>query len=103
MKHNVAPGAKDGNTNNFNFTFDVYEPYSMGMFLQSMKVAAVNAGYPSYLVETPYLLVLEFKGMKDNGAMLTSTSKLTRFFTIRINEIRKNINRSGIFINFKVW
>ena len=34
MKHNVAPGAKDGNTNNCNITFDVYEPYSMGMFLQ---------------------------------------------------------------------
>jgi hypothetical protein len=95
MKHNVAPGAKDGNTNNFNFTFDVYEPYSMGMFLQSMKVAAVNAGYPSYLVETPYLLVLEFKGMKDNGAMLASTAKLTRFFTIRINQIEFKVDEGG--------
>ena len=95
MKHNVAPGAKDGNTNNFNFTFDVYEPYSMGMFLQSMKVAAVNAGYPSYLVETPYLLVLEFKGTKDNGAMLASTSKLTRFFTIRINQIEFKVDEGG--------
>jgi hypothetical protein len=95
MKHNVAPGAKDGNTNNFNFTFDVYEPYSMGMFLQSLKVAAVNAGYPSYLEVTPYLLMLEFKGMKDNGAIFGSTKELTKFFTIRINQVEFKVDEGG--------
>jgi len=95
MKHNVAPGAKDGNTNNFNFTFDVYEPYSMGLFLQSLKVAAVNAGYPSYLEVTPYLLMLEFKGMKDNGAIFGSTKTLTKFFTIRINKVEFKVDEGG--------
>ena len=95
MRHNVAPGAKDGNTNNFNFSFDVFEPYSMGLFLQSLKVAAVNAGYPSYLEVTPYLLMLEFKGMKDNGAIFGSTKQLTKFFTIRINQVEFKVDEGG--------
>lgn len=95
MKHNVAPGAKEGNTNNFNITFDVYEPYSMGLFLQSMKTAAVNAGYPSYLEVTPYLLMLEFKGYKDNGSMFASTEQLTKHFAIRINQIEFKVDEGG--------
>lgn len=95
MKHNVAPGAKEGNTNNFNITFDVFEPYSMGLFLQSMKTAAVNAGYPSYLEVTPYLLMLEFKGFKDNGAIFSSTDDLTRYFTVRINQIEFKVDEGG--------
>lgn len=95
MEHNVAPGAKEGNTNNFNFSFDVYEPYSMGLFLQSMKVAAVNAGYPSYLTETPYLFMLEFKGSKDNGSLFAATPQLTKYFTIRINQIEFKVDEGG--------
>jgi len=95
MKHNVAPGAKEGNTNNFNITFDVYEPYSMGLFLQSMKTAAVDAGYPSYLEVTPYLLVLEFKGYKDSGAMFIASNELTRYFTIRINQVEFKVDEGG--------
>lgn len=95
MKHNVAPGAKEGNTNNFNITFDVYEPYSMGLFLQSMKTAAVDAGYPSYLEVTPYLLMLEFKGSKDDGSLFASSAELTKHFTIRINQIEFKVDEGG--------
>lgn len=44
------------------FSFDVYEPYSMGLFLQSCQAAALEAGFKSYLDNAPYVFRIEFKG-----------------------------------------
>jgi hypothetical protein len=34
-----------GNTNAINFDFDIFEPYSMGLFLESLQVSALKSGY----------------------------------------------------------
>jgi hypothetical protein len=95
MKMEIAPKKSTGNTNVTLFTFDVYEPYSMGLFLQSMKTAAIEAGYPSYLADTPYLLKLEFMGFDDQGNIFKSSDKLTKYFTIKINQIEFKVNEGG--------
>ena len=51
-----------------NIDFEIYEPYSMGLFLQSCQAAALNSGYKSYLDNAAYVLRLEFKGWTGPGS-----------------------------------
>ena len=48
------------------FTFKVFEPYSMGMFNETLQVAAIASGHKNYLV-APYLLSVKFVGWDDDG------------------------------------
>ena len=84
-----------GWTNVTAFTFEVFEPYSMGLFLQSLQVAAVNSGYPTYLNDCPYLLKLEFLGFKDDGSVFAGTEMLAKYFTIKITEVSFSVNEGG--------
>ena len=84
-----------GNTNIVNITFDVYEPYSLGLFIQSLQNAAINAGYPSYFNDTPYLLKLEFMGFKDSGAIFTGTEALAKYLTVFITKVEFTVNEGG--------
>jgi hypothetical protein len=95
MQASLGGSAKTGNTNVTSFSFEVYEPYSLGVFLQSLQSAALGAGYPSYLNDTPYLLKLEFVGFQDNGAIFESSEKLTKYFTIKITKVEFNVNEGG--------
>ena len=94
MKSNTSPTKKAGLTNVTQIEFDVYEPYSMGYFIQSMASAAIAAGYPSYN-EAPFLLMLEFYGHKDNGAMFSSTEQLTKYFPVNITEVKFTVSEGG--------
>lgn len=51
--------------------FELFEPYSMGLFLQSCQAAAVNSGYKSYLDNAAYVLRLEFQGWTGPGSSMT--------------------------------
>ena len=95
MDSQLGGTAKTGNTNVNAFTFEVFEPYSMGLFLQSLQVAAVNSGYPTYLNDCPYLLKLEFLGFKDDGSVFAGTEMLAKYFTIKITEVAFSVNEGG--------
>lgn len=100
MRSTLASGPAQGNTNVTQFSFDVYEPYSLGLFLQSLQTAAINAGYPSYFNDTPYLLKLEFLGFKDDGSIFGSSETLAKYFTIKITKVEFTVNEGGS--NYKV-
>ncbi len=51
--------------------FELFEPYSMGLFLQSCQSAAVNSGYKSYLDNAAYVFRLEFQGWTGPGSSMT--------------------------------
>jgi hypothetical protein len=51
--------------------FELFEPYSMGLFLQSCQAAALNSGYKSYLDNAAYVLRLEFVGWTGPGSSMT--------------------------------
>ena len=51
--------------------FELFEPYSMGLFLQSCQAAAVNSGYKSYLDNAAYVLRLEFVGWTGPSSTMT--------------------------------
>jgi hypothetical protein len=90
----TTAGKKTGNTNMINMSFEVYEPYSMAYFIQSLQTSAINAGYPNYN-GTPYLLMLEFAGHKDNGQMFASSEKLKKYFTIQIKKVTFTTTEGG--------
>jgi hypothetical protein len=47
-----VPDSQVGSTSATRFQFQVFEPYSMGIFYQSMQLAAIKAKYPNILVWT---------------------------------------------------
>ena len=54
-------------SNGYNISFDVYEPYSMGLFLQVCQNAAEKQGWTSYLNSGIFLLTFEFVGHDADG------------------------------------
>lgn len=75
-------------TNVSTVQFDVYEPYSIGLFILSLQKAASDAGYENWR-DASYLLSIEFRGNKENGSILKvpfSTRHIPiKFTTIKIN------------------
>lgn len=84
-----------GNTNATGITFNIIEPYSMGIFFQSLQIAALEASYLNYL-ECPLLLRLQFKGhidaLKQNVATIPGT---TKYFPLKIRNITMRVSGSG--------
>ena len=97
MKTMIVANPRIGNTNAVSVEFDVYEPYSMGLFLQSLQNAAVNAGHVNYL-GAPFLLKLEFVGFNDQGARLSpgeSPFVRPKFFVIKLVGAEFTVESSG--------
>jgi hypothetical protein len=67
METFTTPTGSAGNTNQVKISMDVFEPFSMGLFLQSLQVSAKNAGYQSYLDNAPYVLKLDIVGQRTTG------------------------------------
>lgn len=94
----IGASEKSGNSNAVKFSFDIYEPYSMGLLLQSMQNAAVNAGYLSYLDNTPYVLRMDIQGYDDLGVSIKSIKP--KFFTMKLTSMKFNVTEGGS--NYKV-
>jgi len=89
----VGSNEKTGNSNAIKFSFDITEPHSMGLLLQSMQVAATNAGYDSYLNITPYVLRMDIQGYDDRGVELTVIKP--KFFVMKLTSTKFTVNESG--------
>jgi len=88
-----------GSSNAINFTFEIIEPYSMGLFLQSLQVAALAAGYPSYLEEAVYCLKMEFVGFDQD--MKSYASIKPKFFLMLLKKTTFNVTESGSTYKFE--
>ena len=82
-----------GNTNTFNLEFTVTEPYSMGMFIEAMQIAAYNQGYQNFN-GAAYLMIIEFKGNKENGQMYNVPNS-RRFITFNLNNYSMKVTEAG--------
>jgi len=86
-----------GNTNATNFTFRVIEPYSMGLFFQSIQSAALYSGYANYL-DVPLLLTIEFKGhVFDNETQLQNVQidDTTKHFPLKLRTLNMKVTGKG--------
>lgn len=82
-----------GNTTNTTLEFTVIEPYSMGMFMQAVHVAALNQGYKNWR-EAPYLLSIEFRGNTENGQMV-KVPNTTKFITCHLDRCNMKVTEAG--------
>jgi hypothetical protein len=83
-----------GNTNATGLSFDIVEPYSMGLFFQSLQIAAAESGYANY-VDCPLLLRLEFKGHIDALRQNVQIPGTTKFFPIKIMNLTMRVSGNG--------
>jgi hypothetical protein len=92
----VTPSKTTRNTNATFLSFQVIEPYSMGLFLQTCQLAAQEAGFLNY-IQAPFMLTLEFIGYDDNGKIVQdeNATKLRRNFPIRFTNVEFDVTQSG--------
>lgn len=95
VEASVAPIPGAGNSFSTKFQFDVIEPYSMGLFLQSLQVAAVKSGYPNYLSDCPFLFKMEIVGNTDDGNVIPTNETLTRYFTLKLTDVKMSVAEAG--------
>lgn len=90
----LMPGSEGQLTGLQGVKFEVFEPYSMGLFFQSLLSTAIRAGYQNYNDDVPFILKLEFIGWDDNGRSRT-VPQATRYFPMRFQRIDFSANESG--------
>lgn len=91
---------KSKGTNSTNITFDIYEPYSMGIFLQSMQLAAASTKHKNY-IEAPFLLTMQFIGRDENGEVVPVDDMLDRHIPIKIANSNMTVTASGCTYNME--
>lgn len=93
MKCVISANESTGNSNAMGFKFEIYEPYSMGLLLQTMQAAAINAGYSSYLDDAPYVLRLDITGFNQDGAVLRTMKP--KFFVMKLSKCSFKVDEGG--------
>lgn len=89
----IGATPKAGNSNVTKINFEVYEPYSMGLLLQSLQNAAINSGFANYLNNAPYVLRLDFQGYDDLGRVITSVKP--KFFAMKLTGVTFEVTEGG--------
>ena len=95
MTSHLAAGPRQGNTTAIKFSWEIYEPYSMGKLLESMQVAAIQAGYTNYMDNAPYLLRLDIRGYDEAGNTLELSERLTKYFVCKFKKVEFDVNETG--------
>ena len=94
----IAPNKQSRMTNFHSMSFEVREPYSMGQMLQTMQLAAENAGYKNYL-EAPWLLTISFLGFEDTRKKPSLSSSI-RMLPCKIVSVDFNVDTEGSIYRF---
>lgn len=95
MMSHLTPTEKSGNSTAISFSWEIYEPYSMGLLLESMQIAAVNAGYANYMDNCPYLLKLDFQGYDETGQPMKGQEKLSKYYVCKLKKVTFDVNEQG--------
>lgn len=91
----IAPNSKIGNTYSIKIEFEVFEPYSMGVFLQSLALTAFSKGYKNHL-ECPFVIKLDFVGWDDSGNLLPPPDNCApRYFVIKLTNCEFTVSEAG--------
>ena len=93
MKNIIGANEATGNSNAVKFEFEIIEPYSMGLLLQSMQAAAINATYLSYLDNAPFVLRMDIQGFDQLGRVISNIKP--KFFVLKLTSVKFSVNESG--------
>lgn len=89
----ATPTKISGLSGNLTMNFDVIEPYSLGLFIQSLQTAAYRSGYNNYL-ECTWLMQVDFLGNDISGKQ-TIIPNATRQYTQRLAQVSFSATEAG--------
>ena len=92
MRAVIASTKKTGNSNAIKIEFDIYEPYSMGLFLQSLQRAAGKSQHPDYLT-APFVLIMDIVGYDELGKSYKAVK--SKYFVVKLISVKFQVNESG--------
>ena len=98
MNSIIGANEKTGNSNAIKFSFEIIEPQSMGLLLQSMQNSAIKAGYLSYLDNCPYVLRMDIQGFDELGVAISTIKP--KFFVMKLSSMKFTVTEAGS--NYKV-
>lgn len=81
------------NTNVGKLSFDIIEPYSMGIFMLALQQAAQDAGHKNWL-GAPFLLTIDFRGNQQVGTLI-KIPNLTRYIPFTMGKIEMTTTERG--------
>lgn len=91
---NLVINAFVANGPNINsITFDIIEPYSMGMFFLTCQTAAFQHGHLNWK-DAPFLLTIDFRGVTETGSMV-NVPNTTRKIPIKFQDITMRVSEKG--------
>jgi len=90
----ATPTRKSGLSGNLTINFEIVEPYSIGLFLQSLQNSAVRSGYNSY-IECPFLLRVEFVGTNPSTNTQEVIPGSVRDYPLKITGVAFTSNEGG--------
>ena len=93
MQTIIGANEATGNSNAVKFSFDIIEPHSMGLLLQSMQNAAVKAEYLSYLDNAPFVLRMDIQGFNELGQNLSQIKP--KYFVMKLSSTKFTVNEGG--------
>jgi hypothetical protein len=93
MKNIIGANEATGNSNAVKFEFDIIEPHSMGLLLQSMQAAAINATYLSYMDNAPFVLRMDIQGFDQLGRIISNIKP--KFFVLKLTGVKFSVNEGG--------
>lgn len=104
LKINSAAGMDQAtkNTNATGISFTVTEPYSMGLFYQSLQIAALKCRHDNFIV-APYLLTIEFMGHISADKLNVKVPNATKYISMRISNIDMTVTKAGAVYNIEAY
>ena len=84
---------KGNNSNATKMTFDIMEPFSMGLFMISIQQAAEDADHPNWH-DAPFLLSIQFRGNTETG-QIVNIPKTARYIPFTFTKIESNVTAAG--------
>jgi len=97
LQFDVATQIDQTLTSTYTLNFTILEPYSMGLFFESLQAVATRLGYDNWR-EAPFLIAIEFRGNTETGSMVTIPG-LKRYIPFRFTDLTMDINHMGV--NYK--
>lgn len=91
MEFLTVPNSGTGFSNVLQYSFTITEPYSVGLFFQTLATTAAQTGFQNYL-QTPFLLANQFIGYDDAGNTHTIPGGA---WCLKLTDLRFSVDASG--------
>jgi hypothetical protein len=94
MQSIISHNEQTKGSNATDISFEVREPYSMGVFLQSCEVAARKNGWKNGYLNSIFLLTIQFVGFDSDGNS-SLVENVTRHIPMTVKDIAMSVKAGG--------